>query len=1058
MTNMESAFTRRRKLQTTSGRPQPRSMIAWSAILFTVLLPALTWVAFRSNRSRIARIPLLVSRAPREYRVTTGRLSGFAFAPPRRVTRGSDSSDLSMLRLGGAAAEVLLQTAGDVSASARHAAGVARLLTGRHSQALVDLRAAADAASDDAAIQSDLSAAYLASSEEIPSSLPLGLAAVDAALHIDPRYAEARFNRALILERLHLRAAARDAWRSYLQSDSSSPWATEARERLRQNERSRKTSDWKEQVQRFERADPGPEIVRKLVAEYPQQSRGVAEGDYLTRWGVATLAGDQESAARAVLLARSIGSAIHQASGDSLLAEAVAAVDGARNGTLTTLAQALATYRTARQTYAKRMVSASVPLFEESEKLFAQSRSPMAFVARYYRANALFDSGKPKDALVLLDALRRDVPDRFRSLRAQISWERGIVLAAAGMYFQSLDETFDAMASFDALGEVQNSTSMRLSAAAILSVLGRHAEIWPLQLRAFDVISDLGNDGLLEAAINAAARNELMEHRLAAAASLLDLELALPPAAPRLRADALLWRLVAEEHDKRQIDFGPIKDAALQISDGALREQALDDIRLQEGARARTMDPPLALRLITQSVEFRTAHGLTSRLPVALIERSRTYRALGRYPECEADLLAAIEGVEHQTAAIMRADLRDAFLDRSTEAFLDLFDLKVGLGQIPAAFDVIERWRAQVVSFDTAPNGRARALTLPEIQKSLPEGTVVVHLVALSDRLVILMTGRGELVADSVSMSRQVLEQNARLGQAIERHDEAATRRHAEWLHSAIVRPVARAMKAYGRIVFVPDETMAGVPFAMLRDPSTGRYLIEDTEVIVAPSANAFVKSAKNARPACAGGCTASVIADPAFDQRQFPTLERLPAAAAEIRGIAAMYQSSVTAVGQEATRRAFLDALHSSDVLQFAGHALPNDYDPALSVLPLAPDGADDGLLYLREVVSLRLARAPIVVLAGCGTASPSSGHGAVRSLSLAFLAAGSRSVIGTLWKIDDDAAHALALEFHRQLRSGFSASAALRSAQLAMLHSVDRRLRDPRTWAAFQLFGSGA
>ena len=75
--------------------------------------------------------------------------------------------------------------------------------------------------------------------------------------------------------------------------------------------------------------------------------------------------------------------------------------------------------------------------------------------------------------------------------------------------------------------------------------------------------------------------------------------------------------------------------------------------------------------------------------------------------------------------------------------------------------------------------------------------------------------------------------------------------------------------------------------------------------------------------------------------------------------------------------------------------------------------------------------------------------------SIARAFLAAGARNVIGTLWEIDDDAAAPLFHRIHRELRAGSSASDALRNAQIALAHDADPRLRHPATWASVELLG---
>lgn len=77
------------------------------------------------------------------------------------------------------------------------------------------------------------------------------------------------------------------------------------------------------------------------------------------------------------------------------------------------------------------------------------------------------------------------------------------------------------------------------------------------------------------------------------------------------------------------------------------------------------------------------------------------------------------------------------------------------------------------------------------------------------------------------------------------------------------------------------------------------------------------------------------------------------------------------------------------------------------------------------------------------------------MRSLSSAFLVAGSRAVIGTLWDVDDEAASMAGRDLHRRLRSGARPSAALREMQLEMLASHDPTATKPAAWAAFQMYG---
>jgi CHAT domain-containing protein len=94
---------------------------------------------------------------------------------------------------------------------------------------------------------------------------------------------------------------------------------------------------------------------------------------------------------------------------------------------------------------------------------------------------------------------------------------------------------------------------------------------------------------------------------------------------------------------------------------------------------------------------------------------------------------------------------------------------------------------------------------------------------------------------------------------------------------------------------------------------------------------------------------------------------------------------------------------------------------------------------------------RSSLVFLSGCET-----GLGAgedFATLARAFLYAGAGSVVATLWRVDDEAAAALAERFYPRLDAG--PSMALAMAQRELL--ADRRYRAPFYWAGYTLAGDG-
>jgi CHAT domain-containing protein len=118
--------------------------------------------------------------------------------------------------------------------------------------------------------------------------------------------------------------------------------------------------------------------------------------------------------------------------------------------------------------------------------------------------------------------------------------------------------------------------------------------------------------------------------------------------------------------------------------------------------------------------------------------------------------------------------------------------------------------------------------------------------------------------------------------------------------------------------------------------------------------------------------------------------------------------------------------------VIHFAAHAVTDDTRPERSAIVLAPgDGDEDGLLQIREIVELDL-KGPLVILSACRSASGSvlAGEG-VMGLARAFLQAGARVVVGSLWPLRDDDAGALGELLASNLARGASVSDALASAR---------------------------
>lgn len=157
-------------------------------------------------------------------RAIEGRLSGgFRYAPPPIVTRGA--GDRPDLEFAAAAGQVRGEIGSRSGSAAEAARGVTFLLSGDPVAAVAALERATTFPGASAQMWSDLSAAYLARGQT--GDAERAAASAQRAIDADPNLLEARYNRALALER-EGGDAARDAWREYIARERDADWVAEA--------------------------------------------------------------------------------------------------------------------------------------------------------------------------------------------------------------------------------------------------------------------------------------------------------------------------------------------------------------------------------------------------------------------------------------------------------------------------------------------------------------------------------------------------------------------------------------------------------------------------------------------------------------------------------------------------------------------------------------------------------------------------------------------------------------------------------------------------------------
>lgn len=291
----------------------------------------------------------------------------------------------------------------------------------------------------------------------------------------------------------------------------------------------------------------------------------------------------------------------------------------------------------------------------------------------------------------------------------------------------------------------------------------------------------------------------------------------------------------------------------------------------------------------------------------------------------------------------------------------------------------------------------------------------------------------------------------------------------AKALYSRVLSPaIAKRTTA---IVIVPDGSLNLVPFEALLDengatinkrvtiasvPSATIYLTLKTAptqttptrpflgVAYSPEQSAAVQLASNTRGI--------------FDLRK-SELKPLPFAREEIAEAAkALGKDSVELDGAAASEAALKAlALRDFKIIHIAAHGIANEAEPDRAALLLAPgNDSEDGLWQSREIRQTRL-NADLVVLSACDTGTGRlEGQEGIMNLARAFLIAGAKSVVASLWQVDDRSTATLMSFFYEHLAAGLEVREALRQAQLDFMKEFGDKAQ-PYYWAGFEVIGDG-
>jgi len=292
-------------------------------------------------------------------------------------------------------------------------------------------------------------------------------------------------------------------------------------------------------------------------------------------------------------------------------------------------------------------------------------------------------------------------------------------------------------------------------------------------------------------------------------------------------------------------------------------------------------------------------------------------------------------------------------------------------------------------------------------------------------------------------------------------------------LYAIIFEPVRKHLIS-NKLLISPDNILSYIPFdaiPFMHDPAENvlfrdlPYMMKHFSISYTYSATLLAESLKNdfrlsnSLVAFAPVYSGSINVDSIMNIRQsrVSMLHDLKFAREEAEYVANLTRGRLY-MNDNAKESVFKNEAAGYDIIHLAMHTILNDHDPMHSKMLFYKenDSTEDGNLNTYEVYGVPL-KAKMVILSSCNTGSGvlHSGEG-ILSLARGFIYSGSRSVVMSMWEIEDRSGAEIVKSYYRYLRRGASKSTALRKARISYLEDSDMLRSHPYFWSSLVVYGN--
>jgi len=1129
---VEIARALQRYVATERAKPQPqdaretKSASGWPALVRSLFAPVwrlpiaaalLLGLAVGAWWLLFYQLPIMrgVAALKQAYpRPSEARLSGFSHAPWSQMRSGAPEKIDTFAN--DRAERLLFDVVADwPRAKSYHALGQLYLAQGKFDQAISQFDEALKT-DNSAQTHNDLGVALMGlakkqkekeargetTREQDNSSSLLSLGRANEhfaqALRIDAKLAEAQFNQALCLQEMGLVNQATEAWQKYLQLDTTSEWANEARQKLAElQERKKRAANSKEQiVQDYLAAYQSGEVdrIREAFNLGYENTGNLITSRLLDEYLQLSLEGKNKEAQQRIEWLTQAASLEAQL-GDLYTQDLINLYRGVSPRHCDSLLKARRLLQEAAKVEDEKDAEA-LPLYQKAQTALTQAGSlGEASLAAYRITKIKHSSYGYQEAQNEAESLINfATTQQYRRLEARTYGQIATIYLGQKEYSQALAYSNRALSMMTSLADPKSESTIRVQQALIYSVLGNpeHALILfvrPFELNRLYPISLRNQWFIYDVAADCFHTLNLLFTAIACEQEALHFAREMNNQLYQSRSYAYIGEMQSRlDNMPEAIEQIEVACKIGQSMGGTpMGQDIVEHALLRLGHLYRKQgDWEKALMLYDESL--RLSDGLQKDHDKLNIHRGKLMVHLAHHDtaKAQAELQAVLSLFEKNVASITQESLRNSFFDTGQ----DIYDLALQfasdyLHDQGQAFDYSERGRARSLldllkdksSYNNSLTSNklpASLLTTPlslaEIRQQMPPDIQIVQYALLSDALHIWVISRESF--HSITNPIRLSDLNAKITAYIDclaqqgKAESNEARQLSEELYSILIGSVESHLDANKELCIIPDESLNYLPFGSLIEPHARQYLIEKYTLLYAPSATVFLACTDTAKMK-AGFLTERClsIGNPLFDRETFPELDDLPAAAREAERIMEFYPDPAKRLllAGDASVQAFRREAPEAEVIHLASHGLVNTQRPEYSGILLAKDAAHvqpiaDGFLSAGEVLRLRLPRTKLVVLSACQTWLGHNYHGeGMVGLARAFIVAGAPLVVSSLWKVDSEATGELMKSFHRhRTQKGCSTTRALREAQLEMLRQP--HLRSPNVWAAFMTVGGHA